>query len=221
MHKGAKLLKANVVQKRRRNLRLKNAAMNTLAYQYIALAALILAGIVIGAVMARNNSTGSRLDFGVFMQNTLSKESINKGFGYLFLTSFFSSSLLLCSAFILGLCAIGSPGHVAVLLFKGAGIGLSMGYIYIQYGLKGLGICAVFILPQSILLSLALIIACREGMKFTFEIASVILRPDKARSLWTEFCGYCYKYVCCFALIAAASLIEALCAIGFSGLFFS
>lgn len=191
------------------------------SFQYLMLALVIITGVVIGATLANRAGLGKESGFHIFMQQTLSKETASKGFWALFSSSFFASAILLCAAFLLGLCVLGAPGHIGISLFKGAGIGLSMGFIYIEYGLKGLGICALFILPWAVLTSLAVMVSCREGIRFSFRLAAAVLPSAGQIRLWEGFCDYCLRYVFCFVLVLIAAAIQALSAIAFSGLFFS
>lgn len=198
-----------------------NRGFRSTLFQYILIGIVILCGVIWGSILARQTGITKQSGFGILVQETLSKDAASKGFFNLLFSSFFSSALLLCTAFVLGLCALGSPGHLAVLLFKGAGIGLSMGYIYIQYGGKGFAICAIFILPGAAITSLAVMLACREGMRFSFFMARAVLPSGGKQQLWNEFCDYCLKYVVCFVLVLIASVIQAFSTVAFSMLFFS
>jgi uncharacterized membrane protein SpoIIM required for sporulation len=189
--------------------------------QYCLIASLIICGVIWGSIIAGRVGAANESSFGILLQEMLSKSSASKGFFNLFLSSFFSSSLILCISFVLGLCAVGSPGHIALALFKGAGIGLSMSCIYDEYGVKGFAICALFILPWAIITSFAVMIACREGIRFSVLIARAVLPSGGQPHLFSELSVYCFKYIFCFALVLVAALIEAVSTIIFSMLFFS
>lgn len=188
--------------------------------QYLTIAVLIIVGIVFGAILANQAGIVKKSSFSFFVQDMLSKDVASKGFVSLFLSSFFSSAVLICAAFFLGLCAFGQPGILLIPVFKGAGIGLSMSYVYIQYGIKGMGICLLFLLPQAVLSSLSIIVACREGIRFSNTLAKTIFHGSQ-QTLWPDFSNLCYKYVFCFVLVLAAAVIEAFSIMGFSRLFFS
>ena len=189
--------------------------------QYCMIAVVLLCGVIWGSVIAGKTDLSNENNFVKLLQETLSKSAASKGFASLFFSSFFSSSLVLCAAYILGLCALGFPGHIALALFKGAGIGLSMGYIYVEYGVKGFAICALFILPWALITSLAVMVACREGMRFSFKMLGALLPSGGPGHLWHEFCEYSYKYLFCFGLALIAALVESLSTIAFAMLFFS
>lgn len=220
MLKGAKPL-------RRKHMRIRHGrsksgvGIKAAFIEYCLIAAVILCGVIWGAKMAGGTSDIKSGSFGILIEQILTKNSTSKGFPELFASSFFSSALLIFIAFALGLCAIGAPGHVAVALFKGAGIGYSMGYIYIEYGLKGFAVCALFILPWAIITSLAVMIACREGIIFSLRMAFQVLPGGSGSNLWPRLRDYCAKYLTCFILALVAAAIEALSTMAFSILFFS
>jgi uncharacterized membrane protein SpoIIM required for sporulation len=188
--------------------------------QYLALMLLILVGVVIGAFYVKTSGVGkSALEgTGFFMQDILSSGAASKGFASLAVSAFFPVSLLICVAFMLGLCAIGFPFEVLVPITHGAWLGITMASIDIRYGVKGLGICILFIMPQAIITSLAIMIASREGFKFSRSVAKAVF-DDVQKKLITNFRTYCFKYVVCFLFVVVASMIEAFSIIIFSKIF--
>lgn len=224
MVKGVKPLARHKHPAGAAHMRARAAVRNgnrSILLQYFALAVLVLAGVVLGASLSKNAATQTDASLTVFLQDMLSKNVASKGFWYLFASSFFSSSLLLCAAFVLGLCAAGSPGHIGVAVFKGAGIGLTMGCVYVRYGAKGLGICMLFLLPWAILTTFSILIACREGIRFSILVLRVFLPSCAGARLWNAFCDYCTKFVACFVLVFIAAVIQSLSSMAFSALFFS
>lgn len=183
-------------------------------------AAVILTGVFIGARLASGAGNAASGSFGILLEQMFVKDSASKGFVHLFLSSFFPSALIICASYALGLCAAGLPGQIAAALYKGAGIGMSMGCIYIKYGLKGFVICALFILPWAVITSLAVIMACYEGIRFSLLVARCLL-PSGGRNLFNEFRAYNARYLTCFLLVLAASAVEALSSMAFSVLFLS
>ena len=152
------------------------------------------------------------------MQDILSSGAASKGFFSLSVSAFFPVAFLLCIAMLLGLCAIGSPFELFVLVLHGAWIGSCMATIDVEYGLKGLGICLLFILPQALLTSAAVMVACREGVRFSRSISKVIFSGQQT-NLTASFRHYCSKYILCYLLAALASIIEACSILIFSNVF--
>lgn len=191
-------------------------------HQYIGLLILIVIGAVFGALYIKNsgiNKTGLE-GTGFFMQDILMAGAASKGFASLASSAFFPVSLLICVEFIFGLCIIGFPFEILMPVIHGAWLGAAMASIDIRYGVKGLGICLIFIIPQALLTSLAVMLACREGVRFSYSISRLVF-TSKGKNLGASFRVYCYKYVVCFLLVGVASIIQALAIIIFSDIFFS
>lgn len=190
--------------------------------QYVGLLILILAGAAIGAAYVRNSGfsrTGLE-GTGFFIQDILSADAAKKGVLSLAASSFFPVALLLCFSYLLGLCAIGTPFEFFVPIIHGAWLGTAMACIDMNYGVKGLGICILFIMPQAILTSIAVMVACREGIKFSWSVAISIFRGVQ-KALLDNFRAYCYKYVICFMFAVIASIIEAFSIVIFANIFFA
>ncbi|HCC01053.1 MAG TPA: hypothetical protein DEP42_07580 [Ruminococcaceae bacterium] len=194
----------------------KNTNGNRSAFisPYLGLAVLILFGVILGALQSIHGNSGLH----VFAQELFSKSAAARGFADLFFSSFFSTAILLCAAFICGICAVGALGIILIALFKGAGIGLAMGAIYIQYGMSGFMICALFILPWALITSFSIVIACREGFSFSIYLAKNILSSGNTH-LWQTFQLYCMRFVICFGLAVLAAVVEAGTTVAFSALF--
>jgi uncharacterized membrane protein SpoIIM required for sporulation len=190
--------------------------------QYIALMLLILAGAAAGAFYVKNSGVNKSVleGTGFFMQDILSSGAASKGFASLAVFAFFPVSMLICAAFILGLCAIGAPFEVLLMFVHGAWLGASMASIDIRYGVNGLGICLLFIMPQALITSLAVMVAGREGFKFSRSVFKTVFAGEQ-KKLIVNFRTYCFKYVVCFLFVIVASVIEATSIILFSKIFFT
>lgn len=190
--------------------------------QYIGLMALLLVGSAIGALYVRHSGVG-KTGFegtGFFLQDILSTGAASKGFLSLAASAFFPVALLMCTAFLFGLCAIGTPFELLVPVIHGAWLGAAMACIDVKYGVKGLGICILFILPQALITALAVIVASREGIKLSWSVAMNVFKSAQ-KPLLKKFKIYCYKYVICFLLLVIAAVIEALSIVIFANIFFT
>jgi hypothetical protein len=224
MQKEGKPLERNRVQNHAPNKKhaflpvFKSATLNS----YLALMLLILAGAVIGAFYIKDSGVGkSGLEgTGFFMQDILCVGAASKGFALLVASAFFPVSMLICAAFMLGLCAIGFPFEALVPVIHGVWLGASMASIDIRFGVNGLGICLLFIMPQALITSTAVMVASREGIRFSRSISKTVFAGAQ-KNINVAFRTYCYKYVVCFLLAAAASIIEAFSIIIFSKIFFT
>lgn len=199
-----------------------NIFKSTTSYQYFALMLLIIVGAVIGAFYIQQCGVqkSSLNGTGFFIQDLLSQQTARRGFIASALSAFFPIAALLSAAFILGLCAIGMPFEAVIVMLFGLWTGSCMSIVYTRYGIKGFGICLLFILPQTIINSVALLVASREGFRFSVKVSKVIFKGDSTK-LDAPFKQYCYKYIVCFILVIMASLIQAIAIKIFSIMFFT
>lgn len=196
----------------------KSATLN----QYLVLMLLIAVGATVGALYIKNAGVGkSQFDgTGFFMQDILSSDAASRGFFALAVSAFFPVSLLICAAFLLGACAIGFPFELLVPVVHGVWIGASMGAIDVRYGVKGLGICLLFILPQALITSVAVMVAAREGFRFSRSLSKTVFGGVQKifSAAWRI---YCFKYAVCFLLAAVSAMVESFSIIMFSKVFFT
>lgn len=218
MQKGAKPLRRARKYHRRTGARSGRAKVFLRSHAFaLFMAVLILGGVAAGAYLARQAATAGDASYGSFLTASFSSLTAGRGFLPLLCTAFFNSSLLLILAFLCGLCAAGAPGFVAIPIFKGLGLGFSMGYLYTQYAMRGLWLSALGILPEGILTSVALIIACREGFDYSIKLACVVLPTGKQFTLWEDFLSYCGRFLFCFLLALAGAVLQALLIPALSG----
>lgn len=84
-----------------------------------------------------------------------------------FLSSLSTSALYLISAFFLGFFAFGQPVCIFIMLFRGFGLGISMGQIYLHYQLNGFLYCLVLIAPVAVLFTLVLASALKDSVQMS------------------------------------------------------
>ena len=92
----------------------------------------------------------------------------------------FASSLLSLSFFSLliefvTLSFFGALLIPVLIAFKGLGIGMTAGYLYLIYGLKGIAFYILILLPGIFVSSIGLIIFAAESFKFSSVIIYCIL----------------------------------------------
>ena len=182
---------------------------------YILYAILILGGMAIGASFRVNFSNVSYL-FQTFILGRQDGLSLVQ----MFLSSFSAVAILLLIAYLLGLSSFGLPVILAIPVFRGIGVGMSIGYIYNQYGFIGISACVVCILPNALISSIALILACRDAGYFSVRITSLILPFGKTSNLWHNFSSYSLRFLIYLLIAAASAFIDMLVTSTFSRYFF-
>ena len=67
-----------------------------------------------------------------------------------------------------------------IIIFKGLGFGISAGYLYLIYGLKGIAFYILVLLPGMFVSSIATILISVHSMRFSSKIANKILYSKSA-----------------------------------------
>lgn len=92
----------------------------------------------------------------------------------IFFYNSFTNLIIFFLVFFFGLCAIGVPFILLINAYKGFGFGFTIGIICSIYGLKGLLICFLIIIPQAILLILLLVKISEISLSFSYSILKSI-----------------------------------------------
>lgn len=118
--------------------------------------AMLIIGLTAGSLMCNkfDNDTVARLDF--FFTTNITERLKNGAFGA-FCASFASDFLFLLLSFLMGFSLWGVALLPFIVGFKGFGIGISAGYLFINYGFKGMLFYLAVLLPGIFLFSMALI----------------------------------------------------------------
>ena len=102
-----------------------------------------------------------------------------------------------------------------LIAFKGLGIGMTAGYLYLIYGLKGIAFYILILLPGIFVSSIGLIIFAAESFKFSCKFAKKIFPKSDGISIWNEFKNYIHKIGCAFVILLFSSLLD----VGFMAMF--
>ena len=167
---------------------------------------LFLGGVIAGILLF----LGSYKSWHAPLRQLLTLPTIAPGFAgaaRTVLMECFSAALLLLLLFLAGLCTYGLPVTLVVPFFYGLGLGVSEAYYYAaDYGI--LFVCAL-VLPRSLLVMAALLIASAEGARFSLLLSGQLL-PKSVRigGLWQDFRMYLVRFLLCAVLIAASGSLQ-------------
>ena len=161
--------------------------------------------------------------FGSLSVNSLSMEVVHK-LDFLFSSDFqerinqssldvFVSSLSTSAFFILGMEIValsfwGAALVPSVLFFKGLGLGLTAGYLYSIYGLKGVAFYILILLPGIFISSVGLVLFSVDAVKFSCKFAGKILPKAALNRLWDDFIPHIKKAGYCLVGLSFAALID-------------
>lgn len=102
------------------------------------------------------------------------KENINQTWSEIFTTSFSASSIFV---FILELCILSCWGIFLVpilIILKGYSLGLSAGYLYLIYKIKGIAFYLLILLPGVFLSSIGYNIFASKTINFSYNFTKLI-----------------------------------------------
>ena len=139
----------------------------------IFLSILLLLGMVLGtiSISAVNMDFIYKVDF-LFLNDF--KERIASSNLEIFTSSLLSLSFFSLLIEFVTLSFFGALLIPVLIAFKGLGIGMTAGYLYLIYGLKGIAFYILILLPGIFVSSIGLIIFAAESFKFSCKFAKNI-----------------------------------------------
>lgn len=166
-------------------------------------------GVLIGSILIHSGNPDVLAALKLSTRNLL-EHSFAKGFGELFCDAFFHSFLTLFAVFLLGLSAVGLPLILFAPVFRGLGIGASLGFLYLEYGLEGAAYSLFVLLVPTVISVYILILSCKESAALSFHLFSCFFPEQKSGSLLSELTFLSKRYLFFMAITALSSLLESL-----------
>lgn len=187
-------------------------------YGLVLLSVFLICGMVLGAIFARNAgiSALSKLDF-LFYSNFKSRAA--QPFITIFSASFASSFLFILFCFLCGLSMWGMFIIPGVVFFRGFGLGLTSGYIYAAYGGNGILFNLAVILPGAFICCLAILLAAREGTRFSRKIASCGASAQNGTISRGNMRLYLLRFGAILGIAFLAALMDVFLSACFAGMF--
>lgn len=184
----------------------------------LVLSSLLLFGMLIGAWSIKLCNNDNYYGVVDIFDNFLNKR-VGQPFFISFLYSVLSSLPVLICSYVFGLCIIGSPAAVIIPFVYGFSMGISAGYLYSVYELKGIGFFALIMLPRLFINSITVIFASRETLRYSLKLFKVILPNSKPHQFSESFKLYSIKFIFFLIIIMFASLIDAIMSVAFIDFF--
>ncbi len=130
---------------------------------------LLFFGLAFGSVYAKNADSQfvSSLDF-LFTTNF--DVRLSQNFIGTFCACFASDFIFLFAIYLLGLSPWGVPIMALVVMFKGFGVGITAGYLFITNSLSGVGFYLLVLLPGTFLFCVALILFSNSAFVFSKQM---------------------------------------------------
>lgn len=165
-------------------------------------------GILTGTVLYCMPPEGQAERFEAIAENFISGR-FDKEFAEILINSFCEPFVMLLLCFLLGLSTVAQPVEYLVPVFHALGTGVTLAGIYDMYGIKGIVMSAVMIIPGTVISAFAVIIAVREALNMSSDIysASIGKSPVTAK---IDFRLYFTKYVILCAMVVVAAFAESI-----------
>ena len=168
-----------------------------------------LLGMILGTLTI-NASDSTIINRMSFLVSSYLDKRIKQPFFTTFCSSFFSVFIYMIITYFLGFCAISTPFIFFVLIFRGLGLGMSMGYLYAYYGIQGMLFCTVMILPTAVISTVILLFASRDAQRLSVAFSSSFL-PSVKTSVTPQYIKkYTVKYFAFTVIIAISSLFDSI-----------
>ena len=136
------------------------------------------------------------------------------------LNSFSSDILLFLGAFASGLCIIGVPAVLFVLVFKGLGLGLVTGYLFSCFGFQGMAYSALLIIPVNLISCIALIFVSVGAFRFSSKLFALVRKNGTRMSdFQSEFKLYCLSFGVLIIILLLSAILDAALSKAFIGFF--
>lgn len=140
---------------------------------YSVLLLVLISGICAGAFLPMFFDIQSMARFGFLHQNFIFKGSVE--IFSLFVKNIKYTLILLGVLFLCGFSAVFQPIELCVVFLHGLACGLSVTYYYIFFGLRGVFIVALLILPCFAAKSLFLIVAARCAVRLSNFVGKALI----------------------------------------------
>lgn len=183
----------------------------------VILFSMFLCGIIIGAFLIKNCDEEIKNSLSSLLRSFFSAKAEN-GFVTCFSGTLVFLLIFIFSAFIFGLCAVGTPLVWLVPLVFGAICSCYVSLMLVNYGLKGLLFCLMVDLLPYAITTATLVRCCCESMRisvglFTCLSGNTVL---KGRNLFKD---YALNYLVLCVPVVIGALISCFCFKILQGLF--
>ncbi len=165
-------------------------------------------GVLSGVILYCVPPGGYALQFETAAENYVSGR-LNREFAEILVNSFCEPFVMLIVCFVLGMSAIAHPAEYLVPVFHGFGTGITLAGIYDMYGIKGIGLASLMIIPGTVFSAFAVMIAVREALNMSSDICSASFGRNGTGTK-IDFKLYFTKYVILCAMVVTAAFAESI-----------
>ena len=120
--------------------------------------------------------------------------------------TFLSLALFAAAAFFFGFSAVGQPFALAMLIYRGTGIGIALTTIYAVSGRKAFLRVMLLVFPKAVAVAVISVLAVREAVRFSNSLFNCCVRRESHDDSKNSMKLYAFKF---FVLILISLFISA------------
>jgi len=172
--------------------------------------AAIIAGIAAGAVLAALLGA-DRLAEAKWLHQCFSPLCSGNTVLEVFLNCLQMSGMFIGALFVLGFCSGGQLLCIALLIYRGIGMGAAAAQLYMLLGVSALPAVFVLVLPKAIVLSYITSLAARESLKLSkvqFMLVFSDVLPEEKMQRVVKL--YCIKFTVLMIFVILVSAADSL-----------
>ncbi len=177
---------------------------------FVFLAAVLVAGIVAGALVAKGMGDFNRTElvtyFEEFVQN-LNDSRIAPGSTEILRWSLAQNLKTAAILWILGVTVVGFPGVLAVIFLRGFTLGFSVAFLVGELGLKGILVSLLALIPQATFTIPAFLIQGVAALSFSLMLFRNRFQRERI-AFYQELAGYTLLVVSSSLLLIGATLLD-------------
>ncbi len=173
-------------------------------------ASVFAVGLILGTISYCRMSD-SILPFLTDTDNSFLEVRTNGEFGEILLKSLSASTIFLGMLFLLGFSAIGQPAEFAVVLVRGAGVGVTMAQVYSAFGKSGILSAVLLTLPSAIISAYGIIIGTREAVGLSNILLRDLFSERTSGGLLDRAKLYGTRFLVLEAIMAVSATADGLC----------
>ncbi len=183
----------------------------------IILFSLFLCGMIIGAFLIKNSDDDIKNALCTLLKNFFCAKT-ECGFLGCFSGTVVFLIIFIITAFLFGLCAVGTPMVLLVPIIFGMFCSCYVSLMLVNYGLKGLLYCIMVDLLPYAITTATLVKCCCESMSLSVDLFTCISGENHLKSR-NFFKDYTLNYLILCIPVVIGALISAFCFKIFQGLF--
>lgn len=176
-------------------------------YALLGLGAFFLLGVLAGSVLL-GSADGETLTLLMRLVTGFVEKRRGQALIENFAGAATSSFLFVGALFLCGFSAVGHPAELLAPLFRGLGFGFSVSSLYNSYGTSATGFVALFLMPNMLISTIAILFCCRESLRLSTFFFSA-MRPVKQDREAYSLRLYVARYFVAAVVCALSAFLEA------------